>query len=133
MKKSLKFLGVLLCSITGALLLTMCSGSAKKGESATSSSSSDGQTKTITFWHLDTTEEQQAAWRTIADRFEAKHPGVKIEITVIANDGFKQKLSTVMQSGWSPDVFRSWGAAGEKVNKTSTAIRISHFPTGIVV
>ena len=96
MKKILAILIVLLLSVC----LVFASGNKDKG--------STGE-KVITFWHLDTTAEQQAAWRQIADNFEAKHPGVKIEITCLENEAFKQKLATVMQSGEAPDVFRSGG------------------------
>jgi raffinose/stachyose/melibiose transport system substrate-binding protein len=34
---------------------------------------------------------------------------VNIEITVLENEAFKTKLTTVMQSGEVPDIFQSWG------------------------
>jgi raffinose/stachyose/melibiose transport system substrate-binding protein len=64
---------------------------------------------TISWWHLDTQDKQKAAWQKLADDYMAKNPHVKIEITVLENEAFKQKIATVMQSGDPPDIFRSWG------------------------
>ncbi len=69
-----------------------------------------GQKKvTINWWHLDTQDDYKAEWQKMADDFMAKNPNVKIEITVLENEAFKQKIATVMQSGNPPDLFRSWG------------------------
>src|SRR4030042_6356321 len=38
----------------------------------------------------------------------AAKPNVTIEITVLENEAFKTKLTTVMQSGDPPDIFQSW-------------------------
>lgn len=64
---------------------------------------------TVSFWHLDTQDDFKAVWQAQADAFMAANPNVKIEITVLENQAFKEKIATVMQSGTPPDIFRSWG------------------------
>ena len=92
----LKKLGLILFIICLSLMLFNCGTLGKKEV-------------TMSFWHLDTQDAQRAAWQKLADDFMAKNPNVKIEITVLANEAFKQKIVTVMQSGDPPDIFRSWG------------------------
>jgi len=64
---------------------------------------------TIHWWHISTAEDQAAAWQSLADQFTAEHPNVTFEITILENEAFKQRLTTVMQSGEPPDLFQSWG------------------------
>lgn len=67
------------------------------------------QKVTINWWHITTAENQKAVWQKLADEYMAAHPNVTIEITVLENEAFKAKLTTVMQSGEPPDIFQSWG------------------------
>ncbi len=69
---------------------------------------SEGQV-TINWWHIQTEEAQAKNWQELADEFMAANPNVKIEITIIENEAFKQKLATNMQSGTPPDLFQTWG------------------------
>jgi raffinose/stachyose/melibiose transport system substrate-binding protein len=64
---------------------------------------------TIKWWHISTAEEHKALWQKQADDYHAMHPNVTIEITVLDNEAFKTKMTTVMQSGEPPDIFQSWG------------------------
>lgn len=64
---------------------------------------------TIQWWHITTAEDQKAVWQKLADEYMAAHPNVTIEITVLENEAFKTKMTTVMQSGEPPDIFQSWG------------------------
>jgi raffinose/stachyose/melibiose transport system substrate-binding protein len=64
---------------------------------------------TVTWWHISTAEEHKALWQKMADDYMAANPNVNIEITVLENEAFKTKLTTVMQSGEPPDIFQSWG------------------------
>jgi raffinose/stachyose/melibiose transport system substrate-binding protein len=48
-------------------------------------------------------------WQSLADEYMAAHPNVTIDITVLENENFKAKMTTVMQTGEVPDIFQSWG------------------------
>lgn len=64
---------------------------------------------TVTWWHITTKDPGLSDWQKMADDYMAMHPNVNIEITVLENEAFKTKLTTVMQSGEVPDIFQSWG------------------------
>jgi raffinose/stachyose/melibiose transport system substrate-binding protein len=66
---------------------------------------------TINWWHISTEESQAAYWQGLADAYMADNPNVTVEITVLENAAFKERLTTVMQAGDPPDLFQSWGGA----------------------
>lgn len=74
---------------------------------------------TINWWHISTVADQKALFQKRADEYTAAHPNVTINITVLENEAFKTKLTTVMQSGDPPDLFQSWG--GGVMNQYATA------------
>ncbi len=63
----------------------------------------------VNFWHISTKDPGLSYWQKLADEYMAAHPNVTIKITVLENEAFKTKLTTVMQSGNPPDIFQSWG------------------------
>ena len=77
--------------------------------SAATEAPSSTEPVTITWWHITTEETQKAVWQKLADEYMAAHPNVNIEITVLENEAFKTKMTTVIQSGEPPDIFQSWG------------------------
>jgi len=64
---------------------------------------------TFSWWHIQTEETQKALWQSLADDYMAANPNVTIEVTVLENENFKAKMTTVMQTGEVPDIFQSWG------------------------
>jgi raffinose/stachyose/melibiose transport system substrate-binding protein len=63
----------------------------------------------ISFWHIGTAATDKAYYQGVVDAYQKLHPNVSIEVTVLENEAFKSKVSTLMQSGNPPDVFISWG------------------------
>jgi raffinose/stachyose/melibiose transport system substrate-binding protein len=66
---------------------------------------------TINWWHISVEEAQAAYWQSLADAYMAENEHVTVEITVLENAAFKERLATVMQAGDPPDIFQSWGGA----------------------
>jgi raffinose/stachyose/melibiose transport system substrate-binding protein len=63
----------------------------------------------VSWWHIGTAANDKALNQAFADEYMKAHPNVQIEITVLENEAFKSKLTTVMQSGNPPDLFQTWG------------------------
>ena len=64
---------------------------------------------TVEWWHISTQDPGKTIWQTMADEYMAANPNVTINITILENEAFKTKLTTVMQGGTPPDIFQSWG------------------------
>jgi raffinose/stachyose/melibiose transport system substrate-binding protein len=108
MRKSILFLSLLV-----ALSLVVACGPTPAAPTAapppTEAPTQAPEKVTVTWWHISTAEEHKALWQKLADEYMAAHPNVTIEITVLENEAFKAKMTTVMQSGEPPDIFQSWG------------------------
>ena len=98
---SRKIYSVLCVLLIAAFVLSACGTQPAKKEPVT-----------ITWWHISTKDPALSDWQKMADDYMASHTNVKIEITVLENEAFKTKLTTVMQSGEVPDIFQSWGGGG---------------------
>jgi raffinose/stachyose/melibiose transport system substrate-binding protein len=119
-RKSLSYWGLLLLV---ALALAACAPAATEapaapaGPAATEAPQPESPTAappaaekvTVTWWHIQVADDQKALWQQMADDYMAAHPNVQVDITVLENEAFKTKLTTVMQSGDPPDIFQSWG------------------------
>jgi len=95
-----------------ALLLTACvAPGAAPASSGGAAQSNPNKQVTIRWWHIwpaDTSPEGMN-WQKLADAYMKDHPNVKVEITIIPNDPYKEKLATNMQAGDPPDLFQTWG------------------------
>ena len=112
-RKLLSTISVLFITL---FLLTACkaattaeSTSAEEGDTSTEAQAESEEEVTITWWHISTKDPALSDWQKMADDYMDAHPNVTIEITVLENEAFKTKLTTVLQSGEVPDIFQSWG------------------------
>src|SRR5512138_1501278 len=117
-----KLYALLSLAMVAAFLLAACGGTpaptqapppaetkAPEATQPPAATEAPAQKVTVTWWHITTKDPGLSDWKKMADDYMAAHPNVTIEITVLENEAFKTKLTTVMQSGDPPDIFQSWG------------------------
>jgi raffinose/stachyose/melibiose transport system substrate-binding protein len=63
---------------------------------------------TVKWLHLEQNPAQVKIWEEAVKRFEAKNPGVKVEMQFLENEAYKAKLPTVLQSKDRPHILYSW-------------------------
>ena len=91
------------------LALSLCLSGCGRREAARVPAGAERGPVTLTFWHILNYEGPREVVADAVARFEAAHPGVHVEVQIIANDPYKEKLDTEMLSGTPPDVFFTWG------------------------
>jgi len=64
---------------------------------------------TITLWHIQNTDPGPKLIQDAVDRFQAENPGVKVEVSPLANDAFKDKLKVALGANNAPCIFPTWG------------------------
>ncbi len=101
----------LLVAATMAVALT---GLAACGSSGSTSGSSAGgsagaSSSEIDFWHIQTTGDGPKLIQDAVNRFEADNPGVKVNISPVANDAYKDKLKVALGANSAPCIFPTWG------------------------
>jgi len=77
----------------------------------------------IRWMHVEQVPGNLAAWNQIAKDFEAKHPGVKVELQFLENQAFKAKLPTLLQSNDAPSIFYTWGGGVLKAQSETGTLR----------
>ncbi|NEE03478.1 ABC transporter substrate-binding protein [Phytoactinopolyspora halotolerans] len=73
-------------------------------DGGSSSSSGEGDSGRLVFWHNYTQEARVNFMREVADRFEESHPGTTVEIEVVPFPQFPTKWPAAQTAGNLPDV-----------------------------
>jgi raffinose/stachyose/melibiose transport system substrate-binding protein len=73
---------------------------------------------TLEIWSIQLDGGGPGTFQRAIDRFNKVNPNIKVNLTVMANDAYKQRLAVAMASGQTPDLFLSWsgGSMYEYVN-----------------
>ena len=63
---------------------------------------------TVKWLHIEANPAQVKIWEEVAREFEAKNPGVKVDMQYLENEAYKAKAPTLLQSKDRPHIIYSW-------------------------
>lgn len=72
------------------------------------------EVKEITMWEIQTEEPMRNVFADSIARFEADHPGYKINDVYLRSEDYKQKIAIALGSNTAPDIFVTWTGGGMK-------------------
>jgi raffinose/stachyose/melibiose transport system substrate-binding protein len=82
----------------------------------------------LEFWSTQTTGDGPRRMNGVIERFNKDNPDIKVNLTLIVNDAYKQKLAVAMNSGQTPDTFLSWsGGPMYEYAKNGTIVDLTSY------
>jgi raffinose/stachyose/melibiose transport system substrate-binding protein len=63
---------------------------------------------TLEIWSIQIDGDGPEIFRRAIARFNEVNPDIKVNLTLVANDSYKQRLAVAMSAGQTPDLFLSW-------------------------
>lgn len=116
MKKAKKLLSLALAAAMGTGVLSAAAGCQSSGASGTvpasstasassaASATAAGDNQEITFWNVFTGSDGDIL-KTIVDKYNSTNKnGIKIDMTIMPNDQFQQKVTAAIATGTAPDM-----------------------------
>ncbi|QFU07760.1 maltose ABC transporter periplasmic protein [Rhodobacteraceae bacterium THAF1] len=76
---------------------------------ALTSGAAFAQQTEVNILRVQPSDEEQAFYAEVEAAYEAENPDVDVVFEYIANEAYKSKLPTLLQSDARPDIFYSWG------------------------
>ena len=93
-----------------AAVATALAGCAFGGSGSSGSSpGGSGGASDIALWHIQTTGDGPKLIDQAVERFKADNPTVKVQVSPLANDAYKDKLKVALGANDAPCIFPTWG------------------------
>jgi raffinose/stachyose/melibiose transport system substrate-binding protein len=85
---------------------------------------------TVKWLHIEQNPIQVKIWEEVARKFEAQHPGTKVEMQFLENEAYKAKLPTILQSKDKPHILYSWAGGVLKAHIEAGVLEDITAPVG---